>query len=68
MLEALKVYFWTLSALNDGAINEACKPKIVFESPFLTLSVGKGDTKMQKIMNCFINWLIAALTSALELH
>lgn len=67
MLEALKVYLWTLSALNDGKINEACKPKIVFEAPFLTLSVGKGDAKMQKMMNCFVNWLVAALKSALEL-
>ena len=46
MLEALMVYFWTLSALNDGDINNACTPKIVLEEPYLTLSVGKGDAKM----------------------
>jgi hypothetical protein len=46
MLEAFRVFLWTLSAVNDGKIMDACKPKIIFSSPFLTISVGKGDANL----------------------
>jgi hypothetical protein len=43
MIEAFKIFLWSLSAVNDGKLMEACKPKIIFSDPYLTLSVGKGN-------------------------
>lgn len=40
----------------------ACKPKIMLSEPYLTMNVGKASKeKYQKLMDCFVKWLFAAL-------
>lgn len=42
MTDAFKIFLWSVSAYNDARIMDVCKPKIVKESPYLIIDVGKG--------------------------